>query len=140
MLAYENTIETFIPQRAPFVMIEKLLSVDDTTTITELTITSANIFCMKGRFSESGLVENIAQTAAARVGYLSMQADTPPPIGFIASIKDLKIHKLPAENDVIKTEVAITNQVMDFTIVLGKVFLKGEVIAECEMRILIQKN
>ena len=57
-----------IPQRNPFVMVDKLLSATETTAHTSFEIKAGNILLNNGFFSEAGLVENIAQTAAAHAG------------------------------------------------------------------------
>ena len=76
MINVEN-IQLLIPQRPPFVMIDKLLSFSETTTTTGLSIRADNIFVENGLFKEPGLVENIAQTAAARAGYVSQTEKKP---------------------------------------------------------------
>jgi predicted hotdog family 3-hydroxylacyl-ACP dehydratase len=131
-------VVALIPQRAPFVMIDSLFFSDRVKTVSGFTVPGDCILCQNGVFTESGLVENIAQTAAAGVGYVCMQENTPVPIGFIAAIKDLVIHQRPAIGSSIRTEVVIENNIMDITIVRGKV-LCGEVLqAECEMRIFLK--
>jgi predicted hotdog family 3-hydroxylacyl-ACP dehydratase len=138
MLISGNDILEFIPQRPPVVMIDKLLYAGTDKTISGLLVNENNIFFNAGFLSESGLVENIAQTAAVGMGYLSKQGNKKVPIGFIASIKDLKIHLLPAAGDEITTEVVVTNQVMEVSILKGIVYRNGELLAECEMRIFIK--
>ncbi len=138
MLIEGKDILEFIPQRPPVVMVDKLLYAGTDKTISGLLIDENNIFFTNGSLSESGLVENIAQTAAVGMGFLSKQESRKVPVGFIASIKDLKIFQLPVAGDEITTEVVVTNQVMDVSIVKGVVFNKGVVLAECEMRIFIK--
>ena len=140
MLAKENEIFELIPQKPPIVMIDKLLFSDKQKTVSGLTINSECIFCENGFLSENGMVENIAQTAAAGVGYVCKNENIPVPIGFIAAIKDLKIHHLPSVESELKTEVSIQNQIMDVTIVIGKVWCDEKLFAECEMRIFIKPD
>ena len=138
MLAHGKEILDYLPQRPPVVMIDKLLFSDNERTISGLVITENNIFAVRGYFSESGLVENIAQTAGAGVGYICKTENKKVRLGFIASIRDLKIYHLPAVGTEIITETAITNQVMGMSIVKGFVKQGDLVMAECEMRIFIQ--
>ena len=70
MINVEN-FQSLIPQKPPFVMVDKLFSVTETTTTTGFTIQADNIFVKDGVFKDPGLVENIAQTAAASAGYVS---------------------------------------------------------------------
>ena len=140
MLAAHEQIHELIPQRPPVVMIDKLLYSGNNKTISGLTIEPGNLFFENGHLSESGLVENIAQTAAAGVGYICRIENRKVPVGFIASIKDLKIHQLPPVGSEITTEAEITNTVMGVSILLGVVKLKNQVIAECEMRIFVKTD
>jgi len=85
------------------------------------------------------LVENIAQTAAAGVGYIAQQNLQPILTGYIGAIKNLVIFMLPKVGDVIETTVVIENQVFDVTIISGSVKCGETLLAKCEMKIFIQK-
>lgn len=132
-------ITDFIPQRTPMVMIDQLLSAESDSAMSSFLITNDNIFVEDGKFTEPGLVENIAQTAAAMVGHHCALNKIPVPIGFIAAVKDLKINSTPPSGSIISTKVKVTNTVMDVTIVEGVVLLAEEVICTCEMKILIKR-
>ncbi|MEJ0104073.1 MAG: hypothetical protein WDO19_16580 [Bacteroidota bacterium] len=62
----EENILPLIPQRPPFVMIDKLLFCGDTTSRSGLLIRDDNIFVENGEFREPGLVENIAQDCRSK--------------------------------------------------------------------------
>jgi 3-hydroxymyristoyl/3-hydroxydecanoyl-(acyl carrier protein) dehydratase len=140
MLATGNELLEFIPQREPVVMIDRLIHCDHEKIITGLKIEPDNIFFHDGFFSESGMVENIAQTAAAGVGYICKLQNKNVSVGFIASIKDLKLFHLPVAGDEIVTEVIVTNQVMQVSIIKGTIFRDGVTMAECEMRIFVKPD
>jgi len=95
---------------------------------------------MNGKLSEPGMIENIAQTAAAQAGYQCHIKNIPVPIGFIASIKDLQIIKLPPINSRISTRIEITNQVFDVTIFKASIILDEESICTGEMRVFIKNE
>ena len=57
-------IKTFIPQREPMLMVDKLFSVSENDVETGLTVADSNIFVEDGVLSETGLIEHIAQSAA----------------------------------------------------------------------------
>ncbi|MFN8143815.1 MAG: 3-hydroxyacyl-ACP dehydratase [Bacteroidia bacterium] len=136
-LPYTNIID-LIPQKHPFVMIDQLDFSDDSTTVCSFRVKEDNIFTVNHTFREAGMIENIAQTAAARVGYIAMQQQQPVPLGFIGAIKNLEILDLPHTGDVLRTEVKIINQVFDVTIISGAVFCNERQLAHCEMKIVIQ--
>jgi 3-hydroxyacyl-[acyl-carrier-protein] dehydratase len=138
MLATRENITGYIPQRAPMVMIHTLVEASDSHAVTQLKIEAENIFVENNVFTEPGLVENIAQTAAAHVGYQCAIKKIPVPVGYIAAVKDLKITKLPALHSEITTSIRIVNQVMDVTLARGEVKQQGEICCSCEMRIFVK--
>lgn len=133
-------ILAYIPQRHPFVMIDELLFADDNTAVTKFKVTANNLFAADEQLTEPALVENIAQTAAARMGYICSQKNEPAPVGFIGAVQNLHIMALPGVNDELETEITIKNQVFDVTMITGKVSCRGAVLAQCEMKIFIQST
>ncbi len=138
-----NNLINLIPQRPPMVMISKLLSVDEKTCISSLMISEDNIFCNDSIFCESGLIENIAQTAAARFGYLAIHANENEgevKIGFIGGIKNLLIHDLPNSGTEINTQITIEHEVMGASIISAKVYTDDKVFAEGELKIFLKND
>ena len=140
MLATRTEIESFIPQRNPFVAVHEILKATDELLISQFEVLAENIFVTGGILHEAGLIENIAQTAAAQMGYVCKQKGIPVPIGYIASIKNLKVYKLPPTGSVLSTSVQVTNRVMDFLLVDGKIRSGESNICECEMRIFLEQT
>jgi predicted hotdog family 3-hydroxylacyl-ACP dehydratase len=138
MINIEN-IQTLIPQKPPFVMIDKLLSVTETTTQTGFCIPEDNIFVQHGVFKEPGLVENIAQTAAAGAGYVSLTQNKPVQVGYIGAVNNLQVFALPKAGHELITEITTENQIFDVTLISGKITCNGQLIAQCKMKIFINK-
>lgn len=128
-------ILTLIPQRRPFVMIDRLLSFDEIESSTDFVIKEDNIFCKDGLFLETGIMENIAQTCAARIGYININNNESVKIGVIGSIKDLIITKLPKVGTTLVTKVKVLSEVFAITLVEAEVYDNDEPIAKCEMKI-----
>lgn len=137
MFIHNEPVTTYIPQRPPIVMIDGILAAEGPLTRTGLEIRPDNIFVENGRLMPPGLMENIAQTAAARVGYQARQENTPVPLGFIGAIKDLEIFGLPPVGAFIETTTTIQHQVLNATMVAGEVTLNGRMLARCEMKIFV---
>lgn len=133
-------ITNFIPQRAPFVMIDHIVSADEKLSVTTLDIREGHLFVQNGTFTEPGLVENMAQTAAAGTGYYAQLAGKQPVVGFIGALKNLNILALPKVGETITTEVSFLNQVMNVHIVQGRVYLNNKEIANCELKIFLQES
>lgn len=133
----KENILSYIPQRAPFVMVDKILSSDETCTRSSFIIKEENIFVENGLFMEPGLVENIAQTAAARAGYISQTEGKSVSLGYIGAIRNLVITSLPRIHDEISTEITIENQIFNVSVISGKITRNEALIAQCEMKIFI---
>ena len=69
MLIDQANITKLIPQRPPILMIDALLEQDDVSTSTSFEVRSDDMFIRDGKLLPEGMLENIAQTAAARAGY-----------------------------------------------------------------------
>lgn len=132
MIVSSTNILSLIPQRPPFVMIGCLLHYDEIITRTGFTIDEENIFTANGKFTEPGLVENIAQTAAARAGYIAKLQFKPVQVGYIGSLKNLEIYNLPAVNDDLVTEVTMENQIFEVSIIKGKIWCRNVLMVQCE--------
>lgn len=132
-----EAVYQMIPQKPPMAMLDKIIEVTTQKSVTGLTITVDNIFCNNGFFQAPGLTENIAQTAAAQVGYLAAQEGKEPPVGFIGAIKKLEIIQLPKVGDELITTIEIENEVMNFTVINGVSKVGNQIMAQCQMNIFI---
>ena len=139
IIAGEDSIGQYIPQKQPVIMIGKLLEVNGMKTVTSFFIREENVFCSEGFLREPGLIENMAQTAAAGVGYVSGKTGKNPPVGFIGGLRNLRIDELPRVGSEIRTEVTVEHEVFDATVVTGKIFLEERCIASCELKIFLMK-
>lgn len=121
-------------------MVDKLVYCDENRARTNFFVRKENIFIEDGVLCEAGLVENIAQTAAARSGYLSKSEKKILHIGYIGDVKNLEIALLPKINSTLETEITIKNQIFDITVISGKVMCGNKIIAQCEMKIFISNK
>lgn len=107
-------VRQFLPQQPPFVLIDKLLEYDAETTAvkTALKVKADTPFVENGAMVAAGLVEHIAQSCAARVGYYDWLHDIPVTIGVIGEVKQMKIYYSPRVGDEIFTVVTPKTEVM----------------------------
>ena len=120
-------------------MVDELLFSDDDHTKTSFTVAANNVFVINGTFSEAGLMENMAQTAAAGAGNMARIEDRPIDIGYIGAVKNLEVFELPVVNDDLITEVKVETRLLNIAVVTGKVWRNDTLIAQCEMKIFINK-
>ena len=133
-------IQDLIPQRPPMVMIDSLVFAGDNTGVGKLFINESNPLCFEGYLTEAGLIECIAQTAAAYTGYSRLSQYKEVKRGYIGSVKNLKIYSLPRTRTEITTEITVENELLGFTIITGKVLCGKKLLAECELRILLENH
>jgi 3-hydroxyacyl-[acyl-carrier-protein] dehydratase len=125
-----------LPHRPPFVMIDRI-STSEGKALSHFTIKENNVLVEGGFFTESGLVENMAQTAGA--GLPQRTDSNAPTLGFIGALKDLQIEQLPSVGETITTEVSYLHQVMSAHIVKAQVLnASGTLLASCELKIFLQ--
>jgi len=129
--------EVNIPQKPPMVMVDRLIRADEGIFETTFLIQKENVFCDNGTFTEAGLIENMAQTAAAGEGAMSGTPGKEPVVGFIGGIRNLKIARYPVCGDELMTRVTMEHKVMDASVVSGEVFLDNELIASCQLKIFL---
>ncbi len=139
-MTHTENITEYIPQRPPIVMISRLLEAGEKNIRTGFDIVADNVFVENGRLQAPGLVENIAQTAAARIGYLAKQNNTPVPLGFIGAIQHLEVLELPAAGSSLETEIVIEHEVFNATVVHGAVRQEGRILAQCDMKIFVSQS
>lgn len=133
-------ILALIPQRPPIVMVDSFFGVEDSRSWSGLTIAPDNIFCEAGKLQEGGIIEHIAQSAAARIGFLYTRQGEKVPLGFIGSVDKLRIYRLPETGSRLVTEITVVQEVFDITLIAAQVKAGEEVIAECKMKIFIKKE
>jgi predicted hotdog family 3-hydroxylacyl-ACP dehydratase len=136
MADYIPDIATLLPQGPPFILVDKLLFSDETTSRTSFRITAESPLVDNGHFGEGGLLENIAQTAAAGAGYQASRTGGAVAAGFIISVSNFIITVVPETGDELLTETRVQMRIPDIFVISGVVTCKERVIATCEMKIL----
>jgi predicted hotdog family 3-hydroxylacyl-ACP dehydratase len=138
-IATQNILE-LIPQAPPFVMVGQLTYSDELLTRSAFTIAADNCMVANGVFSEGGLMENIAQTAAARVGYLAKTESKPIAGGYIGAVKDFETFFLPQVGQNLVTEIKIENQIFNVSVISGSVWCNHQLAARCEMKVFLNAD
>lgn len=134
-------IHELLPQQEPFVMISSLVRFDMHTTVTETIVSADNMFVEDGVFTAPGIVENIAQTCAARIGYVNKYIlKKGIQLGFIGAIRDLKVKDLPKVGDTITTTISVIDSVFGMTLVDAVVLNNGAEVASAQMKIAVKES
>lgn len=134
-------IHMLLPQQEPFVMIDRLVHFDERITVTETTIPEGNIFVDEGMFSASGLMENIAQTCAARIGYVNKYIlKKGIQLGFIGAVRNFEVLALPRVGQTIVTNVKVLEDVFGMTLAEAYIECDGKVLVKTEMKIAVKEK
>lgn len=134
-------IHDLLPQQEPFVMIGSLVHLDKILTVTETEVQADNIFVDKNHFSASGLMENIAQTCAARIGYINKYIlKKGIQLGFIGAVRNFEVISLPEVGDVITTRVEVKEEVFGMTLAEAVIVCGDKVLVTSEMKIAVKQQ
>ena len=134
-------IHTLLPQQEPFVMIGSLVYFDERLTTTETIIREDHIFTDEGLFSASGLIENIAQTCAARIGFVNKYIlKKGIQIGFIGAIRNLEVFRLPKVGEMITTTVNVVEEIFGMTLATAQVTCGEETLVTTEIKIALKMD
>ncbi|HEY0091996.1 MAG TPA: hypothetical protein VGB43_05855 [Flavobacterium sp.] len=127
-------VGNLIPQKFPFVMVDKLYSFTETSIVSGLCIEESNIFVSDGKFLESGIIEHMAQSVALHTGYQFYLRNEPAPTGYIGAISSINITNLPQLNDELVTTVNILQEFGGVTLVSISTMLNDTEMASGQMK------
>ena len=132
-----DDIFRLIPQRNPFVMVDEFEATGENTALTALYVRTDNLFLLSdGTLAETGLIEHIAQSAAALVGY--QQKDLKEPrIGLIGEVKRFACLHRPKSGQIVRTNIEFTLTIGNVTVVDGRCCIGDEEIANAKLILII---
>jgi len=134
-------IHQLLPQQEPFVMVGTMTYYDEKRTVTETVVREDNLFVDDGRFSASGLVENIAQTCAARIGFVNKYIlQKGVQLGFIGAVKKLEVSALPRVGQTIVTTVDVIQEIFGMTLAEATVTCEGQTLVTTQIKIAVKNE
>lgn len=122
-------------------MVDKVLEISQDKAETKFLIKKENILVGENKFSEAGLIENIAQTCSAIVGqnFFEDESSKVKLIGFITNIKKINIHQLPKVGDEIITKAKLVSQYENICNIACETFLGETLLIEAEINLFIKE-
>ena len=140
----EINIQEYLPHRKPMLMVDRIVEIGDRKVTTSFKIKQENIFTENGKLTETGLIENIAQTCSAITGQNFandiQQLKNPGSqiIGFITNIKKIKIFDLPEVGDQIISQAVLKSQFGEICTIVCETFFNEKLLVEAEISLLIK--
>ena len=129
------SIRDILPQRPPFLFVDRLVRYDDAETVTAFTVPAEHLLVEDGHLTASGILENMAQSSAARIGYLCKYIlHVPVRIGYIGAIRKFRANRLPATGETVQTTVVLREDVFGISLADVTVRVGEEVIAEASLK------
>jgi len=135
----KEAVENLLPQKFPFVMVDRMFAYSETSLISGLNIKNDNIFVDQNIFLEAGLIEHMAQSVALHTSYQFFLKNETAPTGYIGSLKDIEIKKLPEITDTIQSTITILQEFAGITMVNIVTTLNDEEIAKGQMKTVLAK-
>ena len=131
MTSGHTNIEDFIPQRPPFVFIDTVEEVNDAAARTRFTIPAECPLVTEGILPLAGLMENAAQTCAARAGNK---------IGYIGAVKQMEVTRFPKIGETLVTEAKVIQEVLNICLMEVTSSIGTERIATTTLKIAVIEN
>lgn len=134
-------IYSVLPQQEPFVMVDALTHFEPGTSTTQTLVREDNLFVEDGCFSASGMMENIAQTCAARIGFYNKYIlNRDVQIGYIGAIRNYVVLGKAPVGETLTTTVDVLEEVFGMTLATATVRCGGQIIATGQVKLAVKNN
>ena len=134
-------VHSLLPHQEPLVMVGRLEHFSWNRVVSSLEIFPDNIFVEGGEMSAYGLIENIAQTCAARIGYINgIILKQPIQIGYVGAVKNFAVMSLPSVGEKIFTEINVLEEAFGLLLVSAMVKTEEKLIATTEIKIALHDS
>lgn len=134
-------IQTYLPHRAPMLMVDHIIELTPEKAETSFTITSDNIFVHNDEFVEAGLIENLAQTCSSIFGqsFFTDATKNTKVIGFITNIKKIEVFGYPKIGDCIISKAILLSQYENICNITCESFLDDKLLIKADINLFIQE-
>ena len=124
-----------LPQREPFVFVDRLVHYDERETVTAFTVPAEHLLVADGYLTAPGILENMAQSSAARIGYLcKFILHVPVRVGYIGAIRKFRVYRLPVVGETLTTTILFREDVFGISLVDAVVRVGEDLIAEASLK------
>jgi len=128
-------VEELIPQRNPIILVDRLLESNENLSVSDFLIRKDCVFVENNRLVSAGLMENIAQTCALRIGYLNRGQRVR--IGVVGAVKNFSVGRFPVVGETLNTTVKEVLYVDPALVVSAETRVGDDTIVTCEMKVFL---
>lgn len=142
-------IKDFLPHRAPMLMVDELVAIDDRSASCRFRIDEGCLFLHKGELSGTGLIEHAAQTSTAVVGQRffpggKSEVDGARVLGFISAIRNIELGPLPRARQTLITRATllahVPNGPSSLCVMEVETTVEGRPVLRCSMNLVIEQR
>ncbi|MCQ2142788.1 MAG: pseudouridylate synthase [Bacteroidales bacterium] len=128
-------VTELLPQRPPFLLVDNLLEYEDPVTVTSFTVREGGVFVVDGEMLSAGLMENMAQSSALRIGYINKYIrHCAVKIGYIGNVRNFKVLRTPKVGETLRTKITTVSEVFGITLVNAEIWCGDEMIASASLK------
>lgn len=132
-------IDVLLPQRPPFVLVDALTASDGCMTSTRYAVAADGLFTADGCLTPEGLLENMAQTCAARLGYANYLLRQRLVVGVIAAVSGFTVLRLPRVGEVLTTRIDAEVEIFGLMSVSAEVRCCDDVVARANIKMAVRR-
>ena len=135
----ENILH-LIPQRPPFVFVDAMETASYDQVKTSYCIAADCPLVTDGVLSMAGLMENAAQTCAARAGWIQKQQNQKVRIGYIGALKQMSVKRFPKVGETIETTATLTQELLNISMLECITKIGEEVSAQVTIKLALAEE
>lgn len=133
-------IRELLPQKDPFILVDELVAWNEAETRTRFTVREDGIMVRAGRLSAAGMVEVMAQTSAARIGYIHKYIlHRPVAMGYIGAVKALTVNREVRVGETVDATLRVVAEAGPLTRISVLLSVRSEAVAWGEMTVALQQ-
>lgn len=135
-----DSITELIPQRSPIVCIDRLIAVDENFATSTFEIPEDFLFAKNHHITAAGLLENAAQTAAAKAGYFNRINQRHVGLGYIASFKKVEFISYPEVGSKLISTVTTLQIALNMSVFHIEILSNENIVLTGVMNIISEEN
>lgn len=133
---FYTDIKKIIPHREPMMIIDRYKRIDADSAVATACFCPEAYGCRNGWVSEMMLIEAAAQTAAAHIGYQTVQdGDKKAGIGMLATVDDFTWHGRLKDTCEVEILIFKTDEIGPFKLVRAQIQIGGKTVAEGRIKL-----
>lgn len=131
-----GSIESLIPHRYPIICIDELLEVTEDYCYSVYTVPGTGIFIEDDKLCIAGVLETVAQTAAAGSGFnLTQNGDQVSESLYLAGFRNVLVNGDVYSGSVLKTKIFRMSDIMNISSFRAEVKCEGTIVLNCELMV-----